>query len=149
MEEISLLLGLFIIVLVFSYCTYNKNREQNLDYFESKNNEEIDKNIKDKILTKEQLDAIKTVNDLMDQANLKTNNICKLTNNYCLNRIQNDNCNNTDMINTKYCKTSKNFCENKVFTECYNSDDVLTWVQSLNDDDKNKLTEANKIISGL
>ncbi len=154
MEELSLLLGLFIVVFLFSYCTYYKNRKQSLDYFESKNNgqkrEEInlDDN-KNKILTKEQLDAMKTINDLMKEANFKTNNICKLTSNYCMNRMQNEYCNNTDMIDTQYCKASKNFCENKVFNDCYNADDVFTWMESLNDDDKNKLMAANKIISGL
>ena len=147
MEDLGLLLGLFIVVLVFSYCTYNYNRTLNLDFFETKNTEK--QTSKSKILTEEQLDAMKTIYDLFKESNLTTSNICKLSNEYCMNRNQNEYCNNDDMIDTEACKISKSFCENPIFVKCYSDEDIFNWINSINQDDKNKLMNASKVLYGI
>ncbi len=146
MEDLSILLILLLIVILLGYCTYVFYRPLNIDKFENGEETKKDK-LKEKKLTDEQINAFGVMYNMMKEANMNISNPCKLIDEFCFKRINNENCNDDRYINSPECTTSKQFCVDISNSEhCAPKEEIVNWTNSLSDEDKKKFYDASIVV---
>lgn len=144
MEDLSIILCLFLVVILVSYCTYMFYRPVNVDNFE---NEENTENILNEKITDEQLEANNFIYNKMKNSNINFSNPCRLINDFCNQRIQQDYCNNDKYLNNLECTAGLKFCNDPIISkQCGAEDEIVNWMNSLSDEDKKKIFEAIMVL---
>jgi hypothetical protein len=147
MEDLSILLILLLVVILLGYCTYVFYRPLNIDKFENGEKTKKDEP-KEKKLTDEQLEAMNVMYNMIKNSNINISNPCKLIDEFCFKRLNNENCNDDRYINSPECTTSKQFCvETSNSEHCAPKEEIVNWMYSLSDEDKKKFSDAMIVIN--
>ena len=175
MEDLSIILSLLLVVIFLSNCTYmfyrranidkienyddneNTENEDNSENTENEDNSENTENTENtensqrpsrKKLTDEQIEAMNVMYNMIKNSNININNPCKLINEFCFQRFQNENCNDDRYFNSIECTTSSKFCEDpSIMKQCASEEEMITWMSSLSGEDKKKFFEAMSVIN--
>jgi hypothetical protein len=147
MEDLSIILSLLLVVILVSYCTYMFYRPVNIDNFENDKNTENTDTTSRKKLTDEQIEAIDVMHNMIKNSNINISNPCKLINDFCFQRLTNENCNDDRYFNNTECSASLKFCEDPSITkQCGPEEEIIKWMNSLDDEDKKKFFDAMVVL---